>query len=150
MIPFTPQKYQQLQTEHDRLVKLREEVMGRLQTAREMGDLSENGAYKYAKFELGNIQRQLREITFLLQNGHSVEPITSNTIQFGSQVTITNVQTKKQLSFLLVSKYESDPKQNKLSINSPIGEAIFGKKVGEKVVAKSPTGEQEFLIESVA
>ena len=72
-IPFTLEAYQQLQADFDRLSQDRKDVMVRLQTAREMGDLSENGAYIYAKFELGSINRQLAQLRHLLKNGKVVE-----------------------------------------------------------------------------
>ena len=113
-----------------------------------MGDLSENGAYRYAKFELGSLGRQLRELRFKLKNGY-VPIIKSgrnpaDAIDFGSTVTVRDGENF--LTFLLVSQYESDPAQNKLSTESPIGRAVVGKRVGDVVKVKLPAGEREFEI----
>jgi transcription elongation factor GreA len=148
-IPFTPQKYQEMQDKVVELEQLREEVMKRLITARAMGDLSENGAYKYAKFELGNVKRQLRRFKRLVLYGYAAETKNgaAGVITFGSQVTLENSdESKKQLNFMLVSKHESDPAQNKLSSASPIGSAVMHKKAGQSVVVETPKGETEYLI----
>lgn len=147
-IPFTKEAYEKLQTELERLTKLREEVIVRLQAARELGDLSENGAYKYAKFELGNIGRQLRNIHYQLSHGEVVaNRNTSGVIDFGCRVTIKN--DKQTLAFLLVSEYESDPKQGKLSLTSPIGLAVTGKKSGDLIEVTSPAGKTKYMIVKV-
>lgn len=146
-IPFTKEAYEKLQSEFDRLSRLREEVVVRLTTAREMGDLSENGAYHAAKMELGSIGRQLRQLKFQLRFGFVPAKNTGGTIGFGSTVTIENKD--KTMTFMLVSKHESDPKQNKLSTESPIGNAVLGKKVGDEILVPLPTGEIRYKIVKV-
>ena len=148
-IPFTKEAYEKLKAEHYRLTKLREEVVIRLTTAREMGDLSENGAYRYAKQELGDIGRQLRQINYQLKFGHVVtKTSTDGVIDFGSLVTIEN--TNRSLTFMLVSEFESNPAENKLSTDSPIGRAVLGKKVGDTVIIKLPNGEITYTIRTVS
>lgn len=119
--------------------------MERLKEAREMGDLSENGAYKYAKFELGSIGRQLRQLRFQLDNGVIVAKTATDTVSFGSCVTVTH-SSGKRMMFTIVSSYESNPLENKLSMDSPIGSALLGKKLHESVVVQTPAGEQTFTI----
>lgn len=143
LIPFTSIKYQELQNQLAELTAERKLVMVRLQVAREMGDLSENGAYKYAKFELGDINRKMKDISFQLHNGYIVEK-NDNTdiVEFGSTVTLEqdSDQGKKQFTYTLVSQYESDPQHGKLSQESPIGQAILGKKVGQTATVSTPRG----------
>lgn len=146
-IPFTPAKYQTMIEERQTLLTEREAVMGRLKLAREMGDLSENGAYRYAKFELGNIGRKLRELNYLIENGEAVPPGKHTTAQFGANVTLSDGEHK--LTFLVVSEYESDPSKGMLSMKSPIGVAILGRKVGEKVDVAVPTGIKTYTIQSI-
>lgn len=124
------------------------EVLIRLKDAREMGDLSENGAYKYAKFELGNIRRELGRLKRLLEGGEVVEPASGDTVQFGSTVTVVgeNGVTKK---FQLVSKHETNPAEHKISLESPIGVVLHGKKAGQVVVVKTPHGETKYTISLV-
>jgi transcription elongation factor GreA len=144
-IPFTAEAYQAMEQERQKLLALREEVLVRLKVAREMGDLSENGAYKYAKFELGNIGRRLRELNHLLEHGVVTEKKSHNGhIDFGSQVTVESGE--KQLTFTLVSEYESNPTRQKLSIQSPLGSALMGRQVGETVTVPTPSGEMHYKI----
>lgn len=143
-IPFTQEAYQKLEAEFARLTALRKEVMGRLQVAREMGDLSENGAYKYAKFELGSINRQLSQTRHLLKYGVVTSKTSVDSVGFGNTVTVS--VRGKEITYLMVSMHESHLADKKLSIESPIGSALVGKKVGEKVLVKVPNGEVEYTI----
>lgn len=146
-IPLTKAAFEEAQSKYETLTKLRSEVMERLKIAREMGDLSENGAYKYAKFELGDIGRQLRKIKHLLDNGYILDIKTSEHIDFGSRVSISHNNIIEE--YLLVTQHESNPLQNKLSIESPIGEALIGKKAGEIVVVETPSGSVTYTIVAV-
>ncbi len=146
-IPFTRSAYEKMQQDVLRLEQEREAVMGRLKVAREMGDLSENGAYKYAKFELGNIHRELRRLKHLIEYGEIVESAQSNTVEFGSQVTVFS--QGKRLQFLLVSQHESDPSQGKLSFQSPIGKALLGHKLGDEVMVTTPLGKVMYKITAI-
>lgn len=152
-IPFTTQKYKEMQQKVVALEKLREEVMQRLVTAREMGDLSENGAYKYAKFELGNIGRELKKYTNLLAKGFPAPKNTGSkgTIDFGSEVTIQKIATEKQITrtFTIVSGHESDPSIGKLSYSSPMGKSLLRKKVGEHITVETPMGVHKYKIISI-
>jgi transcription elongation factor GreA len=147
-IPFTKEAYTKLQLEKKKLEALRVEVLARLKEAREQGDLSENGAYKYAKFELGNIGRQLRQINYQLHNGYiaAVSSSASNTAQFGSTITLQNTTDQKEMTFTLVSEFESNPAEKKLSTTSPIGTATLGKKLHDIIQVQTPTGAKTFTI----
>lgn len=104
-----------------------------------MGDLSENGAYTAAKFELGTIGRQLRAVRHILDNGYIHETKTAAGVaDFGRVITLKS--NDRTLTFTLVSEYESNPAEQKLSLNSPIGQAVRGKKVGDTVEVLAPTG----------
>jgi transcription elongation factor GreA len=109
-----------------------------------MGDLSENAAYKAARMELSAIDRQIRRLTYLLRYGVIVEKHGSAEVDFGSRVTLDNGKTK--MTFDLVGGYESDPKQEKLSVFSPIGKAILHKHVGDAVTVHAPVGEINYTI----
>ncbi len=146
-ISFTKEGYDKLVNDLEKLKKEREEVVIRLRTAREMGDLSENGAYKAARFELSSTDRQIRRINYLLQSGEVVEKNTSGKIGFGSKVTIQS--SKATLSFILVDKFESDPQKHMLSFQSPIGKAVLGKKEGDRIKVTTPNGVVEYNIVKV-
>lgn len=152
-IPFTTQKYREMQSKVVELEAERKQVMQRLITAREMGDLSENGAYKYAKLELGNIGREIRKYKQLLAQGF-IAPKTfgqKGVIDFGSTVTVEKCdETKKQSTFMIVSEHESNPSQGKLAYSSPMGKVLIRKKIGDVVVVQTPNGESKYTIINIS
>lgn len=138
-----------MQRTWQRLTQERKEVLVRLKDAREMGDLSENGAYKYAKFELGSLNRQLKELRYLLENGEIfVKPASTGVVTFGSTVVLKT--NGKKITYTLVNQHESDPSQGKLSLESPLGSLLLGKKVGETVSLVLPKGKTEYLVEKIS
>lgn len=150
-IPLTAKALAAKQAELAALTQQRAEVIVRLQTAREMGDLSENAAYHAAKFELGNIGRQLRQVNHVLNNAYVPEAVSNNTVGFGRTITLTSAtKSQKKLTFMLVSQYESDPQQKKLSLESPIGQAVMGKKVGDKVEVITPAGKTVYTLTAIS
>lgn len=143
-IPFTKVGYQKLQADLEVYTAKRKTAVINLRTARDMGDLSENAAYKAARMELSAIDRQIRRVTYLLRFGVIVEKHGNTAVDFGSRVTLDN--GNKKMSFELVGGYESDPKHEKISIHSPIGRAIVHKHVGDKVIVHAPAGEILYTI----
>lgn len=148
-ISFTPAAINQMQLDYQKYQQERAEVMERLKTAREMGDLSENGAYKYAKFELGRINRQLRYLSSMLEKAVAQEhPLDSQVVGFGSRVTVTS--DTQQHNFIMVSQFESDFAANKLSLQSPLGVALAGKRVGDRISVDTPSGILHYTIIELA
>ena len=147
-IPFTKDAYEKLQSDLHALKKRREEVVIRLTAAREQGDLSENGAYKYAKQELGDIGRQMRHLKYQLLFGYVAATKSGGAIDFGSTITIKN--DAREITFMLVSEYESNPSEKKLSTSSPIGSSVIGKKVGDIVTVSLPNGSVDYTITQVS
>lgn len=148
-IPFTSEKYKEMQQKVVKLEAEKEAVMQRLITAREMGDLSENGAYKYAKFELGNIKRQLRRLQGLLDKGFCVpkQVNTKGIIDFASIVTIQLLDgSSQEKTITIVSKHESDPSNGKIAYTSPLGKALMRKTAGDTAVVDTPKGKKEFKV----
>lgn len=143
-IPFTKEGFEKNQKDYDLLLEKRKEILVRLQAAREMGDLSENGAYTAAKFELRSTDRELRRLKYLLRFGVVTEKTNNGVVDFGSVVSLDD--GKEKMIFTMVSGYESNPTQNKLSIDSPLGKAILGKKAGNSVTLTMPEGITEYLI----
>lgn len=146
-IPFTAEGFLKLKVELETLTKKRKEVLVSLQTAREMGDLSENAAYKAARFELGDVDRRLRKLNFLLRFCEVKKPVINGVAGFGNNVIIDDCG--KELNFTLVSMYESDPSRHKLSIQSPLGKAILGKHAGDKVIVNAPQGKMVYILKAV-
>lgn len=146
-IPFTKEGFEKIQKDYDLLLKKRKEILIRLQAAREMGDLSENGAYTSAKFELRSADRELRRLKYLLRFGEVKDKNTGDLIDFGSTVTLDDGTEK--MTFMLVSGYESNPTSEKLSLNSPLGQAIMGKRAHDEVRINTMDGEIKYTILSV-
>lgn len=148
MIPFSPAKFAQMQQEHKRLTQERVLVMERIKVAREQGDLSENGAYQYGKFELGNINRRLQQLARWLADGEPRErPLSPTRVDFGCLVTLQSATGT--ITYDIVSEFESDPAARRLSWRSPLGRVLVGKKVGDKVEFTAPAGQISYTITAI-
>ena len=147
-ILFTKEGYEMLITEEKNLTEKRKETLEHLKKAREMGDLSENGYYKAAKFELGNIDRRLKELKRLQKIGKIAEVSDNSCVGIGSLVTIYDGE--KMFSYKIVGELESNPLEGRLSHKSPIGRVLMGEKTGEHVSIKTPRGETRITIHKIA
>lgn len=145
---FTQEEFAKMQARRTYLYGLKKEVMERLVVARAMGDLSENGAYKYAKFELGNIRRELNKLNHLLEHG-KIATIKEHYdhIEYGATFTLDGEKGEK--TYMIVNEHESDPLKNKLSEKSPLGLSVLGKRVGDIVKVQTPQGEKTYTIKSI-
>ena len=148
-IYLTKEGLTELKKEHDGLVKVRRpEVLSRVSQARNLGDLSENAEYTVAREELSFVDGRIGELEELLKQ---VEIISSNkshsAVKLGSTVTVA-VDGKKE-SFVVVGEWEADPKEKKISHESPLGSALIGKKVGEKVEVEAPAGKITYTVDSI-
>lgn len=148
-IPVTGEFMNKKQSEYNELKKLQAEVKERLKEAREKGDLSENGAYKYAKFELGTIGRKLHDIQFILTNGYVSEKTSNNSVGFGNTVTLEEIETKKSVTYTLLSELECDPSSGSISLKSPLGKLLLGKKIGDTVSLVLPTSKKQYRIQKI-
>lgn len=137
-IPFTKSGYDKLVEEKNRLITSRPEAVAELKRAREMGDLSENGAYKGARFKLSDIDRRLRQIDHLLKHAQIVMSLQQDVIEIGSRVFIKNKDGEQ--TFQIVGSFESNPSLGTISHKSPIGSALIGKRVGDEVTIAVPNG----------
>ena len=128
-----------LKAEYDELVNVkRQAAVERLAIARDQGDLSENSEYTDAKQALAFIDGRILELEEVL---HGVKVITSHPkgqIDVGCKVTL-HINGKKE-EFTIVGEWEADPISKKISHESPLGKALMGKKVGEKVEVEAPAG----------
>lgn len=147
LVPFTRAGYESLRVREAELLAKREVVLVSLQRAREMGDLSENGAYTSARFELSNVDRELRRIEYNLKYGVIKEADGRDKIGFGNQVTVEI--NGKEYTYLLVGTQESDPKKAMISLESPIGMALLGKAVGETAVVTMPERVIKYLVKKI-
>lgn len=140
-IIFTEQGYSQLKEKLETLLVKRERVLIELQRAREQGDLSENGAYKAARFELGDTDRAIRTLQHHIKYGKVLQTPINGTIGVGSKVKLRRGDGK-EFNYVIVGTFEADPMNGKISIESPMGMALMGKKVRDEVVVN----EQKYVI----
>ena len=128
-----------LKAEYEELVNVkRPEAVTRLATARDQGDLSENSEYTDAKQSLSFIDGRIAELEVVL---HDVKVVTTHAkgqVDVGCKVTL-HINGKKE-EFTVVGEWEADPASKKISHESPLGKALLGKKVGEKVEVEAPAG----------
>ncbi|OGC91643.1 transcription elongation factor GreA [Candidatus Amesbacteria bacterium RIFCSPLOWO2_01_FULL_49_25] len=125
----------------------RPQLVDRLSNARSMGDLSENNDYQTAKEELAFIDGRISELEDLLQNAQVAKPSSKSAIEVGHTVTLT--VNGKQTAFQIVGEWEADPGQKKVSPSSPLGKALMGRKVGEKVEVAAPAGKILYTIMAI-
>jgi len=145
-IQLTQKGSNDLKKEHEDLIKNKKpQAIERLGKARAMGDLSENSEYNASKEELAFVEGRIREIEEILSNAEVIENNNiHDQIQVGSSVTV-EVNGKNEL-FQIVGEFEADPMNKKLSQNSPIGQALINKKVGDLVEVNIPAGKVQYKI----
>lgn len=120
--------------------------------AREKGDLKENAEYDAAKEAQGLLEAKINTLETALNNSRVLDESTIDTSRVSvlTKVTLTNMGTKKQVTYQLVSESEADLKQGKISVTSPIGSGLLGKTVGEVTEVKVPAGVLKFKIDKIA
>jgi len=135
-----------LKREYDELVKTkRPGAVQRLSDARELGDLSENSEYAAAKQDLAFIDGRILELEEIIHGAKLISGNhTKSQVDLGCKV-ILHVDGKKE-EFMLVGEWEADPMAKKISHESPLGKALMGKKVGDKVIVAAPAGKVLYKI----
>jgi transcription elongation factor GreA len=135
---LTKEGYENLLKELDDLVEnKRKEIAARLKEAKDFGELSENSEYDYAKKEQAFVEGRIEQINEILQNYIILnENNGRDIIAIGSTVAVRDPEEKKNRKYKIVSSVESNPEENKISDESPMGMALLGKKIGEEVAFK--------------
>lgn len=149
-IYLTKEGLEELKKEHQELTKVkRPDILERVSQARSMGDLSENAEYVAAREELSFIDGRIDELEELTKQAVLIQETHSKgQVKLGSTVTV-NIKGKKEV-FTVVGEWEADPHEKKISHESPLGKALLGKKVGEKVEVEAPAGIVVYTIASVS
>lgn len=124
-------------------------VVERLSKAREDGDLSENSGYQQAKEDLEFLQGRVQELEEIIKNSSLVTVKTGKRgiVDIGCKVTVS-INGKKD-SFFVVGEWEANPMAKKISGGSPLGKALLGKKVGDKIEVSAPAGKVIYTISSI-
>ncbi|QKX15975.1 transcription elongation factor GreA [Microbulbifer sp. YPW1] len=152
-VPMTVEGAEALRTELDDLKKVqRPAVVQAIAEAREHGDLKENAEYHAAREKQGFIEGRIQEIEGKLSLAQvidvkAIEP--SGKVIFGTTVTIIHMEDESEVTYKIVGDDESDVKNKKISVNSPIARALIGKEEGDIVVVNTPSGAVEYEIDSV-
>ena len=144
IIPFSKLGFAKLKQELETVIAKRPLAVESLKRGREMGDLSENGLYKAAKMELGDIDRQIRHLKNLIQYGKVFEPKDNNSIQLGHAIVVETENGKKE--FAIVGEWEANPRENRISHKSPIGHNLMGRQVGETIEITTPQRKIKYKI----
>lgn len=133
-----------------RKVVLRYKILEDVKEARAQGDLSENFEYKAAKRERGKNESRIRYLEKMINTAKIIKDTTAeDEVGIGKNVSIRFLQDGEAEDFLIVTTVETDPLNNKISIESPLGHAIYKHKVGDEVKVQSVDGEYCVRIEKV-
>lgn len=146
---YTEDGLQRLKEELQQLkTKGRADISKQIAEARDKGDLSENAEYDAAKDAQGHLEAKIAQLEEILGNARVVDPskLDTSKVSILSKVKIRNIKNGASLSYTLVSEEEADLKCGKISIKSPIGQGLLGRKVGEKVSIQVPAGNMDFEI----
>ncbi|HOA82614.1 MAG TPA: transcription elongation factor GreA [Thermodesulfovibrio thiophilus] len=152
-IPITPEGYEKLQEELDRLIKIeRPAIIKAIAEARAHGDLSENAEYHAAREKQSFIEGRIQELQAKLARLDVIDPskINQNRVAFGAKVRIIDLETDEEKEFHLVGPDEADVKNGKISITSPVGKALVGKEVGDQVTIQAPARTFNYEIISIS
>lgn len=149
---LTPEGYQTLEKRLRHLVEVRRaEVAERLRLAlEEGGDLTENAEYEDAKNEQAFIEGEILRLEMILNTAEVIEATGgSDEVVLGSKVTVVEQGTNEKEVYHLVGSAEARPSEGKISSESPLGKALLGAKVRDKVTVKAPDGELVFVIKAI-
>jgi transcription elongation factor GreA len=147
---MTPNGHKKLQEELHRLKTVeRPEVIKLIEYARSLGDLSENAEYETAKNRQSFVEGRIQELDSKLSRAEIIDPAElkdKDRVTFGLHVKLEDLDTGDTVSYQLVGPDESEPEKGMISITSPIGRALIGKRVDDDVVVQAPGGVRVFVV----
>ncbi len=148
---ITEEKRKELEAElRDLKGPKRKEILDALQYAKSLGDLSENAEYHQAREEQGKLESRIMKIEEILQNSITAKGGGGDTIEIGSKVVVQKEGTREEKNYVIVGSEEADMPSGKISNKSPFGEALFGKKKGDKISFQTPSGTVNYTIINVS
>jgi transcription elongation factor GreA len=151
-VPMTKEGYDKIKKDLDHLMKVeRPKNIRDIEEARGHGDLSENAEYHAAKERQGHIDAKKRELEYKLSNAQiiDVSKLTNEKVVFGTTVTLADTDTGETKRYTLIGQEEADLKKGKISVQSPVGKALIGHKVGDVVTIKTPAKTVEYEIQEI-
>ena len=151
-IPMTANGYENLQIELKKLLNEdRPNIIEAIAEARSHGDLSENAEYQYAKEQQSLIEGKIADLESAISRAEviDVKSLEGDDIKFGATVKIEDDDSGEIVTYQIVGEYESDIKNNKLSVSSPLARGLINKLVDDVVEINSPKGQKSYTIKSV-
>ncbi len=148
-IPITVEGFAVLKQELTRLKTIeRPEVIKAIETARAHGDLSENAEFDAAKDKQSFIEGRIGELGYKIASAKVIDPETvpKDCVRFATRVLLENIDSGEEVEYMIVGQEESDIKKGKISVSSPLGTALLGKKPGDEVVIQAPGGKRNYEI----
>lgn len=126
----------------------RAQVAENIRQAKDLGDVAENPEYETAKTEQAFLEGRIAELKGILSSCIVIEDsdIRTDVVGIGSVVTVKDLDHDDEWEFTMVGSFEADPEEDRISNESPIGEALFGKKVGEEIEADIPAGKMRLRV----
>ncbi len=144
---LTQEKYSELVKELQTLKTVRrKEVAESLEYAKSLGDLSENAEYQEAREMQANIEDRIKKLEAMLLSAVIVKMHHSEVVGVGSTVSLMKEGASEKVTYKIVGSEEADLSQYKLSLNSPLGQALLSKRKGEHLTAKTPVGNVNYTI----
>ncbi len=149
----TKQGFEKLQKELEQLQNVeRPRISRAIGEAIEKGDISENAEYDASKDAQGMLEAKISQLQNIIASCRVIDEsqIDTSKVQLLNKVTIKNLKTAATMTYTLVSESEANLKEGKLTVTTPIGQALLGKKLGDKVKVQVPAGEMEFEIMDIS
>ena len=151
-IPMTASGYENMQIELKKLLNEdRPNIIEAIAEARSHGDLSENAEYQYAKEQQSLIEGKIIDLENAISRAEiiDVKSLEGDDIKFGATVQIEDDDSGEVVTYQIVGEYESDIKNNKLSVSSPLARGLINKSIEDVVEINSPKGQKSYTIKSV-
>jgi transcription elongation factor GreA len=148
-VPLTREGYEALRKELERLKRYeRPQAIRAIEEARAHGDLSENAEYAAAKDRQAFLEGRINELEYKVANADVIEirTLPKDRVVFGSRVVLENIETGEDVQYQLVGPDESDIGNGRISVSSPLGKAILGKKPGDEATLVVPGGRRSYEI----
>ena len=149
---MTQEGYKKLLEEVNYLENVkRPEISKQIAEARDKGDLSENAEYDAAKEAQGLLEAKISQLKGLVANARLIDEsqISTESVQIMNKVTICNIKNNQSMVYTLVAESEANFKEGKIAVNTPIGQGLLGKKIGDVVDIKVPSGIMSFEIKNI-
>ncbi|HOD53422.1 MAG TPA: transcription elongation factor GreA [Candidatus Cloacimonadota bacterium] len=151
---ITPEGMQRLQKRIQHLIEERPDIINQVVAARELGDLSENAEYHAARERQRNVETELNRLQEKVSRLKLIDPTTlpKDAVRFGAYIDLIEIPDNTLYHYHLVGVdevYDRDDNIIQVSVASPLGKALIGKKVDEEAIVKAPKGDRKFIIKKI-